>query len=82
MKSEEKKLFKKMDSSKKTTVKLLRIIGLRGGEGGGGEGVHRRIFLMKINTTFNTYMLYQQYSFVILSFLFKFLWRWINSNKF
>ena len=36
MKSEEKKLFKKMDSSKKTTVKLLRIIGLRGGEGGGG----------------------------------------------
>ena len=55
MKSEEKKLFKKMDGSKKTTGKLSRIIGLD--RGGGGGSVHRRIFL-KINTTFNTYMLY------------------------
>ena len=56
MKSEEEKLFKKMDGSKKTTGKLSRIIGLDRGGGGGGS-VHRRIFL-KINTTFNTYMLY------------------------
>ena len=37
MKSEEKKLFKKMDGSKKTTGKLSRIIGLDSG-GGGGRG--------------------------------------------
>ena len=55
--------------------------------------LHGRIFL-KINTTFNTHMLYQQYSIVHterefsktnalgFSFLFIFLSRWINSNKF
>ena len=37
-----------MDSSKKTTVKLSRKIDLRGSQG--------RIFL-KINTTFNTYVI-------------------------
>ena len=42
MKSEEKKLFKKMDGSKKTTGKLSRIIGLD--RGGGGECTHKNIY--------------------------------------
>ena len=40
MKSEEKKLFKKMDGSKKTTGKLSRIIGL---DRGGGECTQKNI---------------------------------------
>ena len=43
MKSEEKKLFKKMDGSKKTTGKLSRIIGLDRGGGGGGGGTQKNI---------------------------------------
>ena len=43
MKSEEKKLFKKMDGSKKTTGKLSRIIGLDRGGGGRGEGTQKNI---------------------------------------
>ena len=78
-KSKEKKLFQNMDSSNKTTVKKNRF----------KVGLHRRIFL-KINTTFNTHMLYQHYSYVYtdkefsktnaldLSFLFVFLLGWIN----
>ena len=42
MKSEEKKLFKKMDGSKKTTGKLSRIIGLDRG-GGRGECTQKNI---------------------------------------
>ena len=49
IKPRRKKLFEKMDSSKKTTVKLSRKIDLRGS--------HGRIFL-NINTTFNTHILY------------------------
>ena len=40
-----------MDSSKNTTVKLSRKIDLRG------------VYPEEYNTTFNTHMLYQQYSF-------------------
>ena len=43
MKSEEKKLFKKMDGSKKTTGKLSRIIGLDRGGGARGECTQKNI---------------------------------------
>ena len=49
IKPRRKKLFEKMDSSKKTTVKLSRKIDLRGSRG--------RIFL-NINTNLNTHILY------------------------
>ena len=81
-----KKLFEKMRTSKKTTIKLSRKYRFKG-------GLHGRIFL-KINTIFNAHMLYYQYSFMYverefsktnvlnLFFLLIFLLRWINSNKF
>ena len=47
-----------MDSSKKTTIKLSRKIDLRGLDRFNGG------MFLKINTTFNTHMLYQQYSFM------------------
>ena len=52
LKARRKKLFKKMDSSKKTTIKLSRKIDLRGLDRFNGG------MFLKINTTFNTHMLY------------------------
>ena len=57
-----------MDSSNKTPVKLSRKIDLR--------VLHRRIFL-KINTRE-----FSKTNALDLLFLFIFLLRWINSNKF